>query len=320
MRLLMIGLLMACASPLARAETPDVDIDTESAKRHFAKAVEFYDANDYEHALAEFEAARDARPLPALNYNIARCLDRLERFEEAIKNYRFYLQDEGATADAQDARRRIEVLQDRLARRRARAQAGQGERPATPATSAPAPARPERSPALGAVAPAVSARPAPPPAVESPHLPPAPSPHSPAGAGRPMPASPSPIAAAATPVRDPPPAEPAGRRWLIAPAILGAAGVAVLIAGVGVTAWGYSNYQGFAGTCSPRCNPQDTNPLHGELDAGYALLGVGAAALAVDAAVWALAARGRHGRAAEKVALTPRLLPGGVGLSLGGEL
>src|SRR4051794_15322425 len=66
------------------------DPDTEVARRHFNAGRAFYDQAQYDKALDEFQAARRVRPHPALDYNIARCLDRLERYEDAIFSYESY--------------------------------------------------------------------------------------------------------------------------------------------------------------------------------------------------------------------------------------
>ena len=59
----------------------------------------------------------EVRPLPALDFNIARCYDRLERYPEAIEAYGRFLS--GATspqdrADAPEAIARIRTLKERL--------------------------------------------------------------------------------------------------------------------------------------------------------------------------------------------------------------
>src|SRR5690348_7876731 len=66
------------------------DPDTEVARKHFNAGRSFYDKGEYERALDEFQAARRVRPHPALDYNIARCLDRLEQYEDAIAAYERY--------------------------------------------------------------------------------------------------------------------------------------------------------------------------------------------------------------------------------------
>jgi tetratricopeptide (TPR) repeat protein len=99
-------LLLPCA---AQAQ---VDPDTEIARRHFKTGSVLYDEGNYEKAREEFEAARRVRPLPAFDFNIARCLDRLERPREAIAAYERYLQSNPEDADA--VRERVQMLRSRL--------------------------------------------------------------------------------------------------------------------------------------------------------------------------------------------------------------
>src|SRR5205823_5568722 len=68
------------------------DVDTELAKRHFAKGSQFYERAEYENALDEFLAALLAKPLPAFYFNIGKCYDRLENLDEAVKAYQTYLE------------------------------------------------------------------------------------------------------------------------------------------------------------------------------------------------------------------------------------
>jgi hypothetical protein len=99
-------------APAARAQE---DIDLEVAKKHFAAASELYARNKYEAALAEFKRAALAKPLPDIDYNIALCLDRLERFEEAIEAYRRYLASKPPTAERERLEGRIAELKRRMA-------------------------------------------------------------------------------------------------------------------------------------------------------------------------------------------------------------
>src|SRR2546423_1414802 len=62
--------LLILAVAHAQAQ-PDPNI--EIARRHFEAGRADYEAGDYQSALPEFEAARRAKMLPALGYNIARC-------------------------------------------------------------------------------------------------------------------------------------------------------------------------------------------------------------------------------------------------------
>lgn len=84
----LVAVVLVCAVPAAAEET---DPDTEVAQRLFAEGAAFYDGKDYAHALEKFEAARRVKPLPAFDYNIARCHDRLGQAEPAIAAYERYL-------------------------------------------------------------------------------------------------------------------------------------------------------------------------------------------------------------------------------------
>lgn len=106
-------LLLVCAALPARAT--DLDPDTEIARRYFEQGSVFCEAQDYERALERFEAARRIKPLPAFDYNIGRCLDRLDRPALAIVAYERYLAGSPAPDDVADLRQRIEVLRTRLA-------------------------------------------------------------------------------------------------------------------------------------------------------------------------------------------------------------
>jgi hypothetical protein len=108
---------IALIVPLVAAaeERPlDNDPDVEIARRHFAQASEFYSAGRYVEALAEFEIARKAKPVPELDYNIGRCHDRLEHAAEAIAAYQRYLGKVSSGAEADEVRGRIESLKKRI--------------------------------------------------------------------------------------------------------------------------------------------------------------------------------------------------------------
>jgi Flp pilus assembly protein TadD len=77
----------------ARADEP---CGTEGAREHFQRAVALYDAGQYAGALLEFREAYRCRPAPPLRWNIAVCLVRLGRVDEARGELQAYLRD---TAD-----------------------------------------------------------------------------------------------------------------------------------------------------------------------------------------------------------------------------
>ncbi len=114
MRLALVIVVSCTLAGSARAGG-ELDPDTEIARRHFEAGRERYEASDYQAALKEFEAARKVRPLAAFDYNIGRCLDRMERAAEAIQAYQRYLDSGGDLPDAVEVRERIRILQARIA-------------------------------------------------------------------------------------------------------------------------------------------------------------------------------------------------------------
>ena len=126
----------AAPSGLARGDALD-DPDVEVARKHFVLGSSRYAAGDYVGALAEFELAKRARPVAALDFNIARCLDRLERYSEAIVAYRLYVEAAPNAPDAGTVRERIALLEKRSTQ----------VRPSPPAEPPPVPAlEPTRAP------------------------------------------------------------------------------------------------------------------------------------------------------------------------------
>jgi tetratricopeptide (TPR) repeat protein len=109
-RLAVAALLLVAVA--ARAEE---DPATEIAKGHFHTGIALYNAEQYQRAIVEFEAARELKPLAAFDYNIARCYDRLDRKREAIAEYRRYVERKPPPDDAETVRARIVELEASLA-------------------------------------------------------------------------------------------------------------------------------------------------------------------------------------------------------------
>jgi tetratricopeptide (TPR) repeat protein len=99
----------------AAAQAQEIPPDDEIARRHFDQGRSYYAVGRYDDALEEFEAARRVRPVAALDFNVARCLDRMERFGDAIGAYQRYVQGNPKAIDADEVRERIRVLRTRLA-------------------------------------------------------------------------------------------------------------------------------------------------------------------------------------------------------------
>lgn len=114
-RTLLVAALLAAGSPASAAPPSDPDPDTEVAQRHFLAAQRAYEARDYDLALREFDGARRAKPHPALDFNIGRCLDRLERYRDAVDAYQRYLDAVPTASDAGEVRQRVAELKRRFA-------------------------------------------------------------------------------------------------------------------------------------------------------------------------------------------------------------
>jgi tetratricopeptide (TPR) repeat protein len=122
--------------PAAASAQSEIDPDAEIARGYFLRGVHKYDQRDYQGALKEFQAARAAKPLPAFDYNIARCLENLGRTEEAITAYERFAAATPNDPDAEEARQRVTLLLQQLSTPPAPPPA------ATPSSSAPPSRRP----------------------------------------------------------------------------------------------------------------------------------------------------------------------------------
>jgi hypothetical protein len=90
---LYIAFVMAAAISLpATAEA-----DTKAARAHFQRAEAAYNLGKFHEALAGYEAAYQAKPLPGLLFNIAQCHRNLGNQERALFFYRRYLAVDPAT-------------------------------------------------------------------------------------------------------------------------------------------------------------------------------------------------------------------------------
>jgi tetratricopeptide (TPR) repeat protein len=110
----------ACLATAAPVRAGD-DTATRTAKRHFYAGEKLFAVGRFSDALAEYEAAFDAKPLPAILFNIGQCHRNLHEYDEAIFSYRKYLTllpDAGNRAEVEDL---IRELEDAQARERAEA-------------------------------------------------------------------------------------------------------------------------------------------------------------------------------------------------------
>jgi hypothetical protein len=159
-KLRLFVLLVAVAPAVARAAGPDPE--RELARRHYDRGAALYEAGQFGDALAAFETARRFKALPPLDYNIARCHERMEEWAAAVEAYRRYLGATPPPTDGGAIRERIALLQKRVD---AAAEAHRPPRRDTAAAPAPVATRPPLllpSPAVR-VSPAVPFGPSPPP-------------------------------------------------------------------------------------------------------------------------------------------------------------
>ena len=253
-----LALVLASALPRTAAAQA-LDPDEEAARRHFARGLTHYDAGEYQEALSEFDAVKRFHDSAALDYNIARCYDRLERYAEAVAAYERYVAQKPDAPDAAETRERIATLRKRLA----------PPTTATPSTATPSTATPTPTTATPTTA-----------------TPPAATPPAPTLAA---PSAPPPVVAAPAPAPVDEGAPPRPLRRYAAPIAIGAGALVAAAVGAGLlgsVASDYDHANGPSG-CRP-CSDAQIAPLEHRAIAGYALLGVGGALAVVDVAIVAV--------------------------------
>ena len=82
----------------------------EKAAAHFRQGQAFFQAQDYDRALAEYQAAFDLSAEPLLIFDIALCHDRANRPEQALQDFRRYLAHVSTGTVADEAREDVARL------------------------------------------------------------------------------------------------------------------------------------------------------------------------------------------------------------------
>lgn len=122
----------------AFAQSAEPSASEERAKELFGNASVLYEEGNYEAALVAFEEAKRLFPTAELDYNIANCLERLDRLPEAIAAMNRYravaTADERVTLD-----RKLAALEARLAEKTAATPPTQPVPLPAPSTGLPAP-------------------------------------------------------------------------------------------------------------------------------------------------------------------------------------
>lgn len=104
------GSALADKAPTSLNNIPDV----AAVRLYFNRGAMLYGDGRYAEAIVEFEAARAAEALPAIDYDLARCYDRLERAREAIDAYERFVAAAPNDPDAAVVIARTAVLRQRL--------------------------------------------------------------------------------------------------------------------------------------------------------------------------------------------------------------
>ena len=103
--LLSVPTVVQARPRVAQTSAPSV-ADKATAKRSYSTAQRLFDVGRFREALAHYQKAFDAVPLPAFLFNIAQCHRNLEQFARAIFTLRRYLR----LAPKADNRGQVEAL------------------------------------------------------------------------------------------------------------------------------------------------------------------------------------------------------------------
>jgi tetratricopeptide (TPR) repeat protein len=106
--LLCIALLTVAVAPSARADSRD------TAREEFKLGARYFEIADYPSALAHFKAAYLAFEDPAILFNIAQCERLLNHKQEALRQYRVYLQKKPDAPNRADIENIIQTLQEAI--------------------------------------------------------------------------------------------------------------------------------------------------------------------------------------------------------------
>ena len=106
---------VACTLPAAAQET----VDDAAAREYFERGRAAFEQADYEGALVYFRHAYRLSGRAALQYNIGVAADRLQREQDALEAFEFYLEETESPTREPEVRGRIEALRQSLAEKEA---------------------------------------------------------------------------------------------------------------------------------------------------------------------------------------------------------
>jgi tetratricopeptide (TPR) repeat protein len=102
---------------------PDEDPNYARAVEAYRLGTELYNAAKFEEALAAFQEAATLYASPDFQFNIAKCYERLGKYEDAIRSYELYLRTAEDSGDTAVIEASIADLQRRIKERDAAAEA-----------------------------------------------------------------------------------------------------------------------------------------------------------------------------------------------------
>jgi hypothetical protein len=138
---LLLAALICLALPARAAQEPS---DVGQARADYELGTRYWDLGQYDKALEAYRSAYAHRADPALLFNVAQCLRKLRRYNEALDMYRSFLRRAPRSPKRADVERMMKTIEDELA-------------------ATPAPTTPTTPTAPPPVQPAPMVRPSPPP-------------------------------------------------------------------------------------------------------------------------------------------------------------
>lgn len=110
---------LAATDPAPSPASMTRDERIARARHHFEAGRQYYGEGRFEDAAREFQEAYRLTEHPDVLYNLASCYDRLERREQAIREYERYLEEKPDTPDRQRIEiriRELHIVMDAIAR------------------------------------------------------------------------------------------------------------------------------------------------------------------------------------------------------------
>ena len=129
----LVPLLLCCAVPAWGQDQTDAD---RRAREYFLKGKKAYQEGLFEEAMKNFKMARSVRPSPILEYNIARCHDKLTQHKEAIEAYKRYLVFSPEAPNRKSVEARIKALEELVRKKPAPVEPVPAAAPETPPATA----------------------------------------------------------------------------------------------------------------------------------------------------------------------------------------